>query len=337
MIVKANVYYRLSEIMALLLSERYRGSKGEPVLSINRISEITGVPVGVLRNDIICLCEDDNIKSSMCLKEDFDTNTWIKSLKKREKVAFDMCIGIEGEKFLGLDLEDAFFVNLTPFEKNVFASVIKQSDISDAIWIKYPPLCAGKDEVRLIARLQMAIEQKKKVSFIYEEPDKKELFEKFCPRILYETLEDKEMYVVGFAEDGKLLIKRLAYIKELKELNEQIPPIKEGDLEILDYLWGTDISSDEVLHVKIKIFKETKNIFEKIKTETNARKYGRIYDDPNISNVAYYEDEVCGMKAFMRWLMGYGASVLVLEPRSLAEAMYESALRKLRLYEEGSI
>jgi len=90
-----------------------------------------------------------------------------------------------------------------------------------------------------------------------------------------------------------------------------------------------------VRHVKLKIYKETGNLYEKIKTETNGRRFGRLYDDPTKDDVAYYEDEVCGMGSFKSWLLGYGASVYVLEPKELAREMYDIAVRRLERYEEG--
>ena len=90
-----------------------------------------------------------------------------------------------------------------------------------------------------------------------------------------------------------------------------------------------------VRHVKLKIYKETGNLYEKIRTETNGRRFGRLYDDPTKDDVAYYEDEVCGMGSFKSWLLGYGASVYVLEPKELAREMYDIAVRRLERYEEG--
>ena len=55
--------------------------------------------------------------------------------------------------------------------------------------------------------------------------------------------------------------------------------------------------------------------------------------DPEEEKVAYYEDDVCGMGSFKRWLLGYGASVMVLEPYELAEDIYRILQRRLERYE----
>ena len=43
------------------------------------------------------------------------------------------------------------------------------------------------------------------------------------------------------------------------------------------------------------LFPVIEDIFEKIKTETNGRRFGNLYDDPENEKIAYYEDDVCGM------------------------------------------
>ena len=41
------------------------------------------------------------------------------------------------------------------------------------------------------------------------------------------------------------------------------------------------------------------------------------------------------MGSFKRWLLGYGASVMVLEPAELAEEMYRTLLNRLERYEKN--
>ena len=186
----------------------------------------------------------------------------------------------------------------------------------------------------MLGPIQIAIEQNHPISFRYSSPEGDIDCTGFQARCIYEVLENGTLYCVGVSDEGRLLFYRLDRISDLRvHDDEENPPLKDGALDILDYMWGAD-ASEEIVHVKIKIFKETKNIFEKIKTETNARKYGRLYDDPEDENVAYYEDDVCGLNAFKKWLRGYGASVLALEPLSLAVEMYESALRRLENYKK---
>ena len=41
------------------------------------------------------------------------------------------------------------------------------------------------------------------------------------------------------------------------------------------------------------------------------------------------------MGSFKKWLLGYGASVMVLEPYELAEDMYRLLRRRLKRYKEN--
>ena len=306
----------------------------------------------MIKKDLLSLCEDENIRRSLIVSTvepemdlaDADelfsrSEKWITSLKSRDKSCLDTGIGIDTERFLGLFPYDAFFVNLAPFEKNVFAKSVKLSSFSDAVWIKQPVTFGKGVNEKVFADLQIATEQEHPVTFTYTAPEKKGedlTYEGFFPRTIYETLDNNAVYLVGTLRDAQeLLFLRMDRIRDIRvHEGEKMPPAREGLLDVLDYIWGADASVTEPVHVKVKIIKETKNIFDKIRTETNRRKYRKLYDDKDEVNVAWYEDEVCGLNSFKKWLRAYGASVIVYEPLSLAEEMYQSAQRRLERYED---
>ena len=43
-------------------------------------------------------------------------------------------------------------------------------------------------------------------------------------------------------------------------------------------------------------------------------------------------DKILGVGSFKAWLRNYGSSVMVMEPISLAEEMYDAALKKRDVY-----
>lgn len=97
----------------------------------------------------------------------------------------------------------------------------------------------------------------------------------------------------------------------------------------LDYMWGMSSFNEEPVSVKIRIFANTSNIISKIKAETSQRKYGKLTQD----EIGYiYTDIIIGTNNFRSWLRGYGSSVVVLEPKALADEMKESAQKVIQMY-----
>ena len=339
-----NAYNRLSEIMAYLMSD----SVPEGV-SVYDLSRMTDIPVDVAARDILAITGDKHIKGSFYLQDEADINVWRQSIKDGETKALDKKLRIDKDLFLQGLPADVVAVNLTPFEKNIFASAADPSYFSGAVRIKKPVFAGDADVPRILGPLQMAIEQGHTVSFMYGNEGRNE---GFIPRSIYTDQFNKKKYLAGTYNCVGTVLRRIDHIKELKVHSEEnVPPLKEGELDILDHIWGGDIYPEEIKitalndkkqeirydirHVKIKIFKETGNIYEKIKTETNGRRFGRLYEDPEDEDIACYEDDVCGMGSFKKWLLGYGASVMVLEPYELAEDMYRLLRRRLKRYKEN--
>ncbi|GEM_PF-3004954 len=352
----SNAYKRLSELMALLMSERFPEG-----LTVNEISSSLNVPTEVVKKDLLAITGDEHP------------------------------IRIDPDVFLPEYAGDVVAVNISPFEKNVFARAANVSHLSDSVWIKKPALAVAEMPPGIMGPLQMAIEQGHPVTFTYITETGEEKEEGLVPRQIYTDLFAGRVYLAGIpgskkcvvkterrelvegsrtipgrkdcvlnsalpepVEGGKnmsgskdsaahILLKKIDRIRNLKVHNdEKVPPVKPGELDVLDYIWGGDICPDEmaqkggyvIRHVKIRISKDTGNIYEKIKTETNGRRFGKLYDDPENEEIAYYEDDVCGMGSFKRWLLGYGASVMVLEPVELAEEMYRLLLNRLERYRD---
>ena len=84
-----------------------------------------------------------------------------------------------------------------------------------------------------------------------------------------------------------------------------------------------------ITDIKLRISK-TANVAEKIKFELRNRKYG-VWEDVD-ENYCYYTDKILGVGSFKAWLRNYGSSVMVMEPISLAEEMYDAALKKRDVY-----
>lgn len=119
----------------------------------------------------------------------------------------------------------------------------------------------------------------------------------------------------------------------IKNIQVTEHPIDETGKKIqMEYLWGIQYSDDERPQpVTILIQNNTPNILQKIQSDTALRKHGKLIN--NQDGTFLYKDIILGMDAFRRWLRGYGSSVIVLEPKSLACKMYDSAVKMLQCYQ----
>ncbi len=331
-----NPHTRLSEMITLMSSSKYREDE-EPGLTIRKISELTEIPEAVIKKDLRGILSGEN-----CLKEFIEAeigNEEFKMLladRKREEDAVNVRFMFDYDCFSEYIHEGKMPVFLTPFEKNLFAKVLHKSDFSDDIWIKDPVFFVPEEVTDYQGVIRDAIENNNPVSFRYNSKEGEEYIKCLNARKLYETLDNKKIYCIAFNDEMKPRFYRLDRMSDLKaEYDMEMPPLPDDAMNFLDHIWGADASGGEgeVFHVKVKIFKDTKNIRSKIENDTRDRKYGKLYDDEEDENIAYYEDDISGSNSFKKWLRRYGASVLVLEPLWLAEEMYQSAVRRLETYQ----
>ena len=346
----SNAFKRLSELMVLLMSERFPSG-----LSISEISSSLKVPQDVVIKDILSLTEDEHIRCSIVLSDDITVDSWRRSLKKYDPSALRQPVRIDPDFFLPEFSDDVVAVRLSPFEKSVFARAANVSRFSDSVWIKKPVFTGGEEQPVILGPLQMAIEQGHPVTFTYTTEAGEDKADRFIPRSIYSDLFNKKLYLAGMQEllksdygteerqagqgNVSLVLIRIDRIRNLKVYeDETVQPLKKGELVMLDHIWGGDISSEEIAkgikHVKVRISQDTGNMYEKIKTETNGRRFRKLYDDPEKEGIAYYEDDICGFAAFKRWLLGYGASLMVLEPAELTEEIYGNLLNRVERYRD---
>lgn len=337
---------RMSELITLMSSEKYRDPDNDrPRLTMRKIRDITGIPENVLKKDLLFILSNECL--GPFIETDIDEiydehndkkethSTFIKMLKSGKEEALDVSFGLNYHmfaKYISPREKPVFF---TPLEKNLFAKVMHRSDFSDAVWIKDTVFTVSEDIMDMQDQILEAIRCGHPISFHYSSKEGEENINGLNVRKVYETLDNKRIYCIAFDDEGSPVFYRLDRIRNLKvEGDKKMPPQSEGNMAFLDHMWGADAAQEEIFHVKVKIFKDTKNIYSKIKDDTKGRKYGKLYDDEKDKNIAYYEDDVSGKNSFKKWLRRYGASVVVLEPKELAKEMYDSAVRRLEAYKK---
>lgn len=331
-----NGYERIQQLMALMMAEKYTTEDDlEPVLTLRELSEITGFPLTLVQRDMTQLLDNNTVKESLMFAEadNIEKDEWINDLRSGKESVCDVKFCLLKDYFWDFDEGEASPVDLSPFEKNVFAKVVHRSGVSDAVWVKDTWKEDNSRLEKLSNALRGIIERGNRITFTYDYRGVETVCKDYSPVSIYETTENRQLYLVGYDEEEKADVKRLDCISELKEQKEKAVQRGPEGLEFLEYIWEADASLDERVDVKIKIFNNTKNIIPKIKVVADGRKHAKLYPEEGNDAVWYYEDTVCGMNSFRRWLRSFGASVVVLEPLRLAEEMYQSAVRRLEKYE----
>ena len=211
--------------------------------------------------------------------------------------------------------------------------------------------------------LNAAIEYDESVSFTYMLPQtevsstvqsihssRNRIETTIYPQYLYHDTEKNLIYCIGLEreqpdkissgisqDDISCKIFRLDRIHEfnrskapaLHNLPGNVQQQLEDMRQKLDYMWGMSSFDEEPVPVKVRIYANTANIISKIKAETSLRKYRKLTQD---GNDYIYTDTIIGTANFRSWLRGYGSSVVVMEPKELADEMKESALKVIQLY-----
>lgn len=350
----------LTKILAFLLYEDFCSTP-------ENISKALKVPVEQVRQDFTALLSIDMLKTkihpiSKQIMADFDVNN--KELWKRQ-----MLSGFYDHAEFALDAE-ALYMNcksgfssetqipiwLKPIEflqlKTQYPYMFKSKFQSSGIKIKSPTPVFNKTDVILkyATALSNAITSKTSISIRYERPPvsgtfNNRLFDTFIiyPQYLYHDTDKSLIYCIALEKevlnnnDISLKIFRLDRIRKIEKVPKSAPLSISNEIrqyledmrQKLDYMWGMSSFDEEPVPVKVRIYANTANIISKIKAETSLRKYGKLTQD---GNDYIYTDTIIGTANFRSWLRGYGSSVVVMEPKELADEMKESALKVIQLY-----
>ncbi len=117
-------------------------------------------------------------------------------------------------------------------------------------------------------------------------------------------------------------------------INTATDTVEKVPNNYIEYSWNGLPDESAPFDVKIKFQYLNANLENRIKNETRHRKYGNIVISEDHS-YCIYTDKVTSIDSFRRWLRGFGASAIVLEPASLAKKMEESIDKMLSQYKSG--
>lgn len=342
---------RLSTIFCLLQTQ------GQDA-TIEGISEALNIPINVIREDIQSILQVETFTSLFNIDDDslfddddddfFDEEIESSNSKRTSKrVIYNkkLLSLLTDDKPLYLDSNDFYSddkhppLYITHREKQLleqyFPDLLKSSK-ENLYMTKESPAVLDLNAIKntdFINTIQDAIHYHEYVSFSYTKvKDNIRNDYLLAPKLLYHDINKGRMYMITISEKEEIIafrLDRMSGVTRNKKLHDETP-IPEKILSKFDYLWSMDTStSDEPIHVKIRVEVYNRNIYEKIQNDISRRKYAKFYQD---GDYWYFEDDIIGITSFRSWIYQFGSAMVVMEPVSLAHDVYNAALTRLEKY-----
>ncbi len=309
--------YRLNTILSLFGME-------DAEYSISELAELLNIPVMTVREDILKLHEN----------EDFDT-CFIPTDDECEYDLSDRKEVLSGKlddvRFMAENtFQSDFVIPLTQVELECLNAFLEDNQyFRGTVYKNYDikPL-PNFNQTRMlekVAEFNQLIRQGETIHILYRKGNTSRIRHRIKPLKVVEDSTEQRFYIVT-VQEGNLRAFRLDRILEYEIAQEKIEIDDLSPLELLPNVWGMEINKP--VHVKIKILNEAK-VQEKVRKDLECRTNGSFTQE---GDVLYFEDDVIGINSFKRWLYGYGSSVLVVEPKSLRDAIADSVRRRLEFY-----
>lgn len=235
-------------------------------------------------------------------------------------------------------VSDPFSYKRTNFEKD--HKLTKNNGLFMIKTTLVPDISYDSDTINTIEK---SIEQGATLSVT----DKNNKKFRFTPHFIKRDINTRQLYAIQIYDDGYITAIRLDEIKEIKIHKKDVTGIKAVIAPKLkkriESIWSFEyeelekIINNKPCHVKLMVFDETGNIIEKMKRDIlerrNAKFTGPFESDiKSISsqNYYYYEDDILGMDSFKHWVMKFGRSIIVLEPKTLGYDIYNEIVSSLK-------
>ena len=234
--------------------------------------------------------------------------------------------------FLKQHFDDAEIQMITNFKgKNLYlekSPYNKNYEINQSIGVKESIRKLDNKVDRNIALIRRYMEYGSNITFSYEG---QQMHIRPLQIVQYDAFGDS--YVVTIS-NKTLVAYRIEKMNDIIESKKKIEITNQSLLdEKLPYVWNMDMAKEFTF--KLKFVPVTRNVLDKARRDLSYYVEGKAgyqitYD--NMGNM-YVEGKAIGESSFRRWLRGYGAAVVVLEPRWLGEKMIESAKKAWKLYQ----
>lgn len=321
-------------------------------ITIDYIEKMNNQPLSVVKRDIYNMLKARNRTNCACdivvavdgeeieIERDREWDT-VKLLN--EDAALSLVVSEP-------DMSMKVFVALDSTKKDFLGRFLDRYDHKDDTSVKY----SGKLDYRLSheyndyiritqkvhAVIKMAIDEGNDVCFDYKSRlNSPATAISITPMKIVEYGSFGTIYVVTVENDDirAFRMDRIVpeSIKQIKVAGRQknIDDSSRQLLEKLNYVWDMDLRSGE-FDVEFKVYNDLGGrVVDKIRRDLAQYVNEGQYDiTANADGSLMVRGHVIGKNAFKRFLRGYGASVVVTAPLSLAKEMLESAEKRLALY-----
>ncbi len=324
-----NGFYRLNTILALLSTE-------EMTYSVQELSLLLDVAKETLYDDLILIMKEEENSFTVCAEdeelEDFVySEEFEKKLRSGAYDAVELFVETPFPSDLQMVLTDREWSALSDFLRD------REYDMKDRnrrMLIKNSVSAVSDRELALRNSIRMWMEDRKNLELEYEgKSGRVNTFTVRPVRILHNVADDL-IYLVAEGQDAsgalRLFFYRFDRIHKAAPSDRLLPEADLSDeIRGLDIIWGTEMG--EPIHVKLRVYDEV-GVADRVRKDLGERAKDHFRKD---GDYYLYEDDVIGINKFAVWVRGYGASMIVLEPKELAERMIRSARERIRYYEGG--
>ena len=309
--------------------------------SLKKLSDSTGIPLPVIRNDFKMIFEnsggfidsgDDDIEiPSKFLDGLYDNYDFYSVLPYAENKDSDIIsIPVTIDEYVA-------YQNI--FEKNNSQgnATSEESLITSTIRnIKYVNDYDAND-LRKLEYIEKAILSTSAIKFNYLVPgeDTSKTVSIIPTKIGFDATENR--YVIISTPDNRIDIYELDYIKgNIETISSENLTSHPEYLKSADKVWGFEYDKcitpsgkrAKPLHVKIEFIYE--DVHDKIRRSLELRKPDKLEVTKNGKLI--YEDDVYGKDSFINWVLSFGSSAKVISPKSLAKEIMDICEREIAKY-----
>lgn len=295
--------------------------------SISGLSKELGIPIVIIREDLQRMFANQVLQNTLTFDDFEDIETVQKKIldgsKDYEEIYFNAAqIGIpsNSQNIIPVpltEMEVTAVMDLFPtLFKNSYGTVYQKKTYANPLPYKNLNI------------IQSAIFENSGISFFYVNRNEEVSLAKCMPKLIRMRSDDNTAYCI--AENGIIFkINRMRNIKKIKAFKMESDKLFQDDFE---HLWSVPDGDNTLYHVVCRIEANTRNIIDKIKADLKRRENTCTFSQRE-DGYYYYEDDLIGLSSFSSWVRSYGFSMVVLEPRFLAEKLYQDALINLQQLE----
>ncbi len=312
----SNPYNRLERIFETIQNLK---KADEYCVPIRDIADHSGIPLDVLRADLYCLIETAPDEYELVIDGKYAADIYESADDElSDKAAFKRNL-LSGElDDAGLEVytsDESVILPLTGEESSIMEHILREhksgkKNRSQPFVVKDSYHFAYQDESGIYEKLysiRAAIKEHREIRIRYR---KKELTIKPV-RLFYDSTDN--IYAVIYL-DGEGIdacrIDKTDFLGTGKVF--EVPDDLNKRISIIPSVWGLDFKA-RPMNVRVRIFATHSkgNVGKNVKKDLKRRTKGKLYED---GDCLIYEDKVYGKEAFLRWVFGYGASMIVEKP-----------------------